>query len=194
MIQLSNSKRKYAVFFQLGLLGLIVMSLWGGYTAILHYKILIDDRHSFLKMLSISAILPIIFIRPIYIATKSSPSLPKENENRTLNQLRLIFSFIGLLVLSWGGVTTINAVLDKSPVHLYKVKVLSKREWHGRTTSYDLIVTSWSVDTKERRINLSHFEYDSLDVNRNDYVNIGVKDGAFGFKWISSITKADDKT
>lgn len=195
MIQFSNSSNKYAIFVQLGFLLIIAGLFGGGYIAILHYKILFDERHSFLKIAAYSAIVPVLFIWPVHIFIKSLPSgLSRKNENTRLRQFRFFFFLLGLFIMSQGAVTTLNAVMDKSPVHNYKVKVLSKRIRGGRHTSYELTVRSWSGDTREIKINLSHSEYDSMDVRKDDYVNIGIRNGALGFNWISSITKAGDST
>jgi hypothetical protein len=90
------------------------------------------------------------------------------------------------LVFSFGSITQINCLFDKSPLKVYHAEVLGHHVTHGRNTSYYLYLTTWGPCHEQKEVSVGSKMY--ANTNVGDTLNVDFKQGLLNIPWFE-VTK-----
>jgi hypothetical protein len=81
----------------------------------------------------------------------------------------------------YGAGLQVNAILDRSTPHTYRVIVTSKNVSHGRSTSYHLNLAPWGPNASGQNLMVAYSQYAA--VKPGDTVCMLLRAGALGVAW-----------
>jgi hypothetical protein len=108
--------------------------------------------------------------------------------NRTVESVigQAAVMLVTAMIFSFGSITQINCVFDKSPLQIYHAGVLGHHVTHGRHTSYYLYLTPWGPCHEQKEISVTGKMY--ANTNVGDTLNVDFKQGLLNIPWFE-ITK-----
>lgn len=80
-----------------------------------------------------------------------------------------------------------NGTLDRAPIEQHRQVVMQKFISRGRSTSYNIVFSSWRPDHSFERVSVSWEKYAQFQIN--DPVIVDVHRGALGIPWMGTIRK-----
>lgn len=192
--------KSHGVYFFLGLLFVVAGCVyWAAKIVPVNYRVVFNSTN-LPKLALYSLILPIL----ILLSTKRDAKRSSQRQNfitfikQPLSDALIadVGIFLILFFISWGIVSAINSSFDRSPAHIYKVKVTSKKisYFRGISKNYELKVKPWFDRKADYTIDLSRSEYEHLNVISGDLIYVGIGKGALGLDWITSISKEETTT
>jgi hypothetical protein len=92
----------------------------------------------------------------------------------------LVMLVLGM-VFSFGSITQVNCVFDRSRPQLYHAEVLGHHIKHGKSTSYYLYLTHWGPCHEQKEINVGSRMY--ANTNVGDTLTVTLKQGSFNIPW-----------
>lgn len=96
-----------------------------------------------------------------------------------LETLKVLIPF--MLAYSLSAVVFVNCYYDNTILKSYKSKVLSKRIYSGKSTSYYVELTAWGKQTETDEIDVGKERYHRINIG--DSVNIDLYNGLLGVPW-----------
>ena len=139
-------------------------------------RVLIDfEFESFFSIIIIGTIASVLVIIILLLTHKMIERSQKD-------RLWIYFSIIGsIMVYCYAGAYGVNCVFDNSIAKVYQTPVLDKHIYHGKHTSYHLIIAPWGHHYDKEDITVSQEQYEKT--NPGQLVKVDVKDGLLGIPW-----------
>ena len=178
---MSNSNQKYLSKNECFIIfsPFVLLLLTGQYERIVdnQYQLVDYENSKNIRMLyGLTIGCAIILLMPMLLAVK-------DNTFRII--LWLVFFFIPLAALSWNMVINYNCSKDVSVPQLVSAKVVWKDKHSNRGRArYNLVTRNNNYDARALRVSVTKDFFDL--VKRDDYIELTIRDGYLGYKWIES--------
>lgn len=148
-----------------------------------HYQILDYENHKNMRMLyGLTLGCAVILLMPMLMGSRDFV-------------IRIffwvVFSIIPCIALIWYGLMYFNCSQDKSNSETISAKILMKEQQSNRGfTSYMLVMRNQSYDARALRVSVSKDFF--LGVKKEDHIDLNIKGGYLGFKWLESYKKSEE--
>jgi hypothetical protein len=94
-------------------------------------------------------------------------------------------------VLLWQGLIYYNCIQDKTDPQVVSAKIVLKEQHSNRgRTYYTLVMRNKSYDARALRVSVAKDFFER--VNKNDSVELIIRNGYLGFKWLESYEKGQE--
>ena len=124
-----------------------------------------------------------IFILPVVLMMLSFV-LKRLNENVKTWRILYVSSSVALLLLAI--LLFLNGGLDRSSPNVVTTRVIRKAVIRGRSTQYNLTVSSWRPGRSIENFNVAFSVFDRTDVGK--IITLEVHEGIFGLQWHGKIS------
>jgi hypothetical protein len=91
-----------------------------------------------------------------------------------------VFFLVGV-AYGYGVVVEANARLDRSPGIVYTATVQNKQIISGKSTTYELDLSSWGPKPETNKLDVSSSTYNQIQTGQK--VQVKLKTGALGVRW-----------